>query len=111
MRRARIQLADLSREVRVEFLFGPQAAAFESVGAVGAGYSLGEPERARVHFLGVIHGLERLRANAFYVPGVKKLVRGDGRGGGTRRRGYRRAIRVLHPAPADFGVGAEVIKE
>src|SRR5438876_11037246 len=36
-----------------------------------------EPKRRRVVLLRVINRLERLRPDAFHVPQVKKLVRGD----------------------------------
>src|SRR5207302_7431741 len=36
-----------------------------------------EPKRRRVVLLGVINRLERLRPDAFHVPQMKKLVRGD----------------------------------
>ena len=111
VRGARIEFADLAGEVAVELVFGPQSGAFESVGAVGAGDAFGEPERARIHFFGVVHGLERLRTDAFHVPGVKKFVRGYGGGAFDGGCCDGRAICVLHSSAAYFGIRPEMEEE
>src|SRR5262249_31927235 len=70
----------------------------------GAGYAFAEPQSAREIFFGVVDWLQRLRANAFYVPEMKKLVRGDAgefRGAGPDRVGTQidgGGIGVLHAA-------------
>ena len=66
-----------------------------------AGHALAKPQRARVIFLGVVDGLERLRADALDIPQVKELMRGDGR---------QRIERLLHHVGIEFdGGGVSVL--
>ena len=62
----------------------------------GAGHAFAEPQRARVIFFGVVHGLERLRADALDVPQMEEFVRGDA---------GERVQRLLHHVGIEFDGG------
>ena len=75
------ELGNLASQILIKLLSGPQAAAHQSVGAVGAGDSLGEPQGACPLLARVVHRLERGRPDALDVPQVKEFV---GRDAGER---------------------------
>src|SRR5579872_7405100 len=74
-----------------------------------------EPQSRRVIFLRVVHRLERLRTNSFYIPEMKEFVRGDAQEHlevlveGPLRQSNRGAVGMFHATNAG-GIG-KVIDE
>ena len=106
MRGTPLQFGDLVTQALEIALLIQQTGAQLDHALGGAGHAFAEPQRPRVVFFRVIHGLERARPNALHVPQMEKFVCGYARqspravGQSVRIQIDRGRESVLHPTAA-----------